>query len=545
VIDANRKASVRIAVLSAVIGLTGVRLPAGDEAPRDRLVAHWNFDDGSGTTLRDVSGQGHDGSIHGATFVRSPWGAALRFDGVDDYVDCGRADSLNLSGDLTIEVRLRPTAVHGRNQLVFGDAASLTINRNYNLRIDRSQLRFEHGDGVNGISILADEVWRLNVWQHVAIVCEPPRYYVYRDGTLVVTGRMEQPITPTHGASRHIGGWFAGYFQGEIDDLRLYNSALPERVIRLHADKTPRQETGRWILESEWRYTAGQLVVDLFCTRLPSAQPLTADIQVLAPSGGRPLARKKNPLRQTRPGSERGWIRAVFSTDALRPGTYQVRAIVRRPDGRIERTLQTEVTCPKRPAWFGSHAGLTTTVPKPWTDVVLHETADGDEVKVWGRTYRFRDACPLARVVTGGVSLLRSPARIVAQVDNDLLAWEAAPTKIVRCEAQQVILQQEFRSGDLTLHQTATVEYDGFIGMDWSLRAKRDCVLQRLVLEIPLERDHARYLYCWPVTKSGALERDFACRFKPILWVGDERRGLSWLAESDRNWWSKPPMIPP
>ncbi len=55
--------------------------------PRKGLVAEYPFFEGSGTVLHDTSGNGNDGTIYGATWVKLPTGKwVLSFDGVDDCV---------------------------------------------------------------------------------------------------------------------------------------------------------------------------------------------------------------------------------------------------------------------------------------------------------------------------------------------------------------------------------------------------------------------------------------------------------------------------
>jgi hypothetical protein len=85
-----------LTLLSALLLAPLAAIPA---APEPSLIAHWSFDEGSGVVLHDRSGNKHDGTIHGATWVPSPRGQALHFDGVDNYVDCGDAESLQLRGD--------------------------------------------------------------------------------------------------------------------------------------------------------------------------------------------------------------------------------------------------------------------------------------------------------------------------------------------------------------------------------------------------------------------------------------------------------------
>jgi hypothetical protein len=62
-----------------------------------------------------------------------------------------------------------------------------------------------------------------------------------------------------------------------------------------------------------------------------------------------------------------------------------------------------------------------------------------------------------------------------------------------------------------------------------------------LTLEIPVRKQHAKYLYTWPtsygmVGYSGALTGPVTSPFRPIVWVGDNDRGLSWFCESENDW---------
>ncbi len=60
------------------------------------VLGHWKFDDGSGLTAKDSSGKGNNGKlINGPTWVTGQIGKALKFDGVDDYVDVPNSASLN------------------------------------------------------------------------------------------------------------------------------------------------------------------------------------------------------------------------------------------------------------------------------------------------------------------------------------------------------------------------------------------------------------------------------------------------------------------
>ncbi len=67
------------------------------------LVGYWKFDEGSGNTAYDLSNYTNDGTINGdPKWVAGKIGAALEFDGSDDYVDCGNDPSLNINDRITV-----------------------------------------------------------------------------------------------------------------------------------------------------------------------------------------------------------------------------------------------------------------------------------------------------------------------------------------------------------------------------------------------------------------------------------------------------------
>ncbi len=72
---------------------------------KHNAVAHWHFDEGTGTTAHDVDGGNH-GTLGGGEAAKTPtwsFGCGLLFDGVDDVVSVPDSDGLDLVGDkLTI-----------------------------------------------------------------------------------------------------------------------------------------------------------------------------------------------------------------------------------------------------------------------------------------------------------------------------------------------------------------------------------------------------------------------------------------------------------
>jgi hypothetical protein len=211
-------------------------LTVGAGAAEPGLVAHWTFDEAIGSTVRDVTGNGHDATVQGATWIASPRGHALRLDSRDDLVTYGQVDTMNLSGDATLAVWLRTSsAVEPRtNRLIFGDTGP-GVERNVNLRMDGyGHLRFEWGDGRRNASLLADAGLLGGTWKHVVVACDwqARRAAMYVDGSPVASMTMPLAISPTPVKQRITGWFYNGYFAGDLDDVRLYSRALSATEVK-------------------------------------------------------------------------------------------------------------------------------------------------------------------------------------------------------------------------------------------------------------------------------------------------------------------------
>lgn len=154
---------------------------------------------------------------------------ALWFDGVDDYVDCGIG--LNLE-DITISAWIKPAS------LPIGGSAGIVYKR-YSY-----QWVFQP-DGLLGWGIWGDALWsnydftsRLDEWHHTVITFTKtgPNQglaTIYVDGTFDNSGMLNEDIDP--GSEEvFIGYRYTGtsyYFDGLIDDVRIYGTALSETEI--------------------------------------------------------------------------------------------------------------------------------------------------------------------------------------------------------------------------------------------------------------------------------------------------------------------------
>ena len=118
--------------------------PAALAAGNDGPAAWWGFDEGNGKVLHDKSGNNNQGEIHGAEWVESGNGHALRFDGVDDRVDFGNHDSLVISKALTIEFRISVGSTTSHEPGIIGTGMS-----GYALTCFKDSVCFYIGGGGN------------------------------------------------------------------------------------------------------------------------------------------------------------------------------------------------------------------------------------------------------------------------------------------------------------------------------------------------------------------------------------------------------------
>src|SRR5580704_251194 len=82
------------------------------------LVAAYNFDEGAGSVLHDVSGNGNNGSITNATWsTAGKFGGALSFNGASDsFVTVNDSALLNLTAGMTLEAWVDPSTLNSLRQ---------------------------------------------------------------------------------------------------------------------------------------------------------------------------------------------------------------------------------------------------------------------------------------------------------------------------------------------------------------------------------------------------------------------------------------------
>jgi len=191
------------------------------------LVAAYGFDEVSGTTVADASGKGNLGTISNATRITNGHsGKALSFNGTNAWVTVKDSASLDLSTSMTLEAWVYPTSLTTGGKTVIakelsgGAVYNLYANEDANVPIS------SFNDG-NYQVISGPNQLRVNQWAHLVSTYDGQYQRLYVNGVEVANQAQNSLIQPSTGALR-IGGnsvW-GEYFQGYIDEVRIYNRAL-------------------------------------------------------------------------------------------------------------------------------------------------------------------------------------------------------------------------------------------------------------------------------------------------------------------------------
>jgi len=197
------------------------------------LVAYWKFDEGSGTTAFDSSGNGLNGTLLGDTqWAAGKMGGALEFDGDGDYVDCGNNELFDITDELTVSawINIRSVTAAWMAVITKGDSAwRISINNT------TQGMHFGIEDGTRGWQAANSTIeLPLNEWYHVCGTYDLQNGgRIYIDG--VLDGTNPDLLGITHSTynvyigenAQAVNRWWDGF----IDDVQLYNHALTEAEI--------------------------------------------------------------------------------------------------------------------------------------------------------------------------------------------------------------------------------------------------------------------------------------------------------------------------
>jgi hypothetical protein len=232
-------------VLSVLVFLVFARVSSLSYAPVSGLVAWWEFNEGSGTTALDSSGNGNHGTIfNGATYVPGVSGTALQFDGADDYVEVPHSASLNVGNQITVEFWMKTTYTGRWVAITKTDGCGSTgWQSEQTPHIPNPSAigwGVGHGScwtiaGPNVTTSISDGLWHHVVGTYDRTLGE---IKIYADGRLegIVAGSEHQNLPLDNNEALWFGApkwasWAGQRYQGVLDEIRIYNRVLSEAEV--------------------------------------------------------------------------------------------------------------------------------------------------------------------------------------------------------------------------------------------------------------------------------------------------------------------------
>jgi hypothetical protein len=203
------------------------------------FISWWKFDEGSGSIAYDSAGN-NDGTVYGATWTTGQIDGALSFDGSNDYVDVGTG-VMDFSGETSFTATAWINAQNtGAHNYIFGTSTTT----GWYARIgasgghDTTSLLFKIDDGTDEAYPVETSTINIadNAWHFIAVSISGSELKGYIDGDL----QFAVPYSNVGNMSDDFNVGLVNaspnaYFNGKIDDVRIYDRALSaEEILQLY-----------------------------------------------------------------------------------------------------------------------------------------------------------------------------------------------------------------------------------------------------------------------------------------------------------------------
>jgi Concanavalin A-like lectin/glucanases superfamily len=240
------------AVVAAAAGCGAAPLDAVTVNPQSLttgLVAHWTFDDGSGSAVADSSGNGLDGALTGGT-----WTTAGRFGGAltlasGDYVTVPNFPQATPGWTVSVwtetsraqlQADTSDTATILSTEEVFAGGWQLHLDNRPGYK--RYDAAYWAGSTVNDYEVLFCNCISENRWIHLTAVFDDQAstFTLYQDDVVVDHTSLPTPIL-TGDSTLLMGTWNMGerFLAATVDDFAIWSRALDAGEIATISQQPP------------------------------------------------------------------------------------------------------------------------------------------------------------------------------------------------------------------------------------------------------------------------------------------------------------------
>ena len=199
------------------------------------LAGYWDFNENSGSTISDGSTNSNSGNlVNGPQWTTGRFGTAINFDGTSKSVDISDDESLDITGEITLEAWINSLSTGGYHAIVHKRADEVA---NYHMGLwqgNNVYFRF-YNNGTEYHHETTSSPITTGNWHHVAVTFNEANNTVkiYVDGEQEYIDSSETGTMQTNDLPVQIGyisdSLYA--FNGSIDEVKIWNRALSQNEI--------------------------------------------------------------------------------------------------------------------------------------------------------------------------------------------------------------------------------------------------------------------------------------------------------------------------
>ena len=217
-----------------------VQLPNARSSSGMCSVASWGFDEGTGDTATDESGNGNHGTLYNMNAshrVPGIEGSGLKFDGIDDHVRVEDDDFIRTRSTMTLSFWERVDGFTGSGDEQFGRFIFKLDDNGNNYQVFHSTsspyriyAQFEISGAIYGAQ--TQYVHDAGTWYHIEVTLENAVVEIYVDGADTEASSYDYANINPGSNDLYIGGWFNDssdkrFFNGVIDEVEIF-ACVPE-----------------------------------------------------------------------------------------------------------------------------------------------------------------------------------------------------------------------------------------------------------------------------------------------------------------------------
>ncbi|MCF7853373.1 MAG: DUF6067 family protein [Candidatus Pacebacteria bacterium] len=382
--------------------------------------------------------------------------------------------------------------------------------------------------------------WQQGRWFHIAVNISEDNVELYRDGKLMGQGSLDRPLSETELSPFLIGG--TGY---AMDELKHFSRTLtPSEVEQL--------ALGGQSLDGKisWFPSLNSLAVEAVSEEDISDRPLKLVVMAMDDQQTVMHCADIAQADWSRTDADTHRLRRVVSLPELEEATYNT-FVLKGNDIHEDRRLLEREFVVKHYAWENNDLGKSDTIIPPFTPIEVN----GNTLSCVLRDYELGPLGLPDKVTSEGRQILHNPITLNVVRNGQHLSWtNTGNLQWLEKEPHLARFRAAAANSALKVTSEGHLDYAGLLQLKLTIVPEDDAEIDRVYLDVPVKKETARlyhavgeHLRANPAAQvpreNGMFfesrsipQPSIADNFIPYVWIGEERRGMSWVADWDKDW---------